>query len=55
MVYRAQCRGIYGVTFIDFYKAFDAVPHNKLVSILSFIGMCERTSLWIAVFLTDRT
>jgi ribonuclease P/MRP protein subunit RPP40 len=47
--------GIYDVIYIDFRKAFDVVPHDKLLSKLSSIGECECTSLWIAAFLTERT
>ena len=46
---------IFDVIFIDFRKAFDVVPHDKLVTKLSATGICESTLCWITAFLTNRT
>jgi ribonucleases P/MRP protein subunit RPP40 len=45
----------FDVIFIDFRKAFDVVPHDKLVTKLSATGICESTLCWITAFLTNRT
>ena len=41
--------------FLDFAKAFDKVPHNRLVQKLSAYGIQGKTLLWIENFLADRT
>lgn len=46
--------GYFDVITIDFRKAFDVVPHNKLLSKLSCLGVCGQTLLWISTFLSDR-
>ena len=42
------------VILIDFSKAFDVVPHNKLVSKLASMGVCMPTLRWIHAFLYGR-
>ena len=39
---------------IDFRKAFDVVPHNKLITKLHKLGICKHTLLWLIAFLFDR-
>ena len=46
--------GIFDVITIDFRKAFDVVPHLKLLSKVSNLGECEQTVLWLASFLPGR-
>ncbi len=40
---------------LDFSKAFDTVPHNRLLAKLDHYGIRTSTQLWIRNFLTDRT
>ena len=35
--------GLYDVIMIDFRKAFDVVPHNKLITKLHKLGVCKQT------------
>ena len=37
--------GIFDIITIDFHKAFDVVPHLKLLSKMSNLGVCEQTVL----------
>ena len=39
---------------IDFCKAFDVVPHNKLITKLHKLGVCKQTLQWLMAFLSDR-
>jgi hypothetical protein len=41
--------------FLDFQKAFDTVPHKRLISKLTGIGVDTITVSWIADFLKNRT
>ncbi len=43
------------VAVMDFSKAFDVVPHKRLLNKLHFYGIRGCTSKWIQDFLTDRT
>ena len=43
------------VILLDFGKAFDTVPHQRLISKLNFYGIRDRSLDWIKAFLTDRT
>jgi hypothetical protein len=43
------------VIFIDFTKAFDVVPHNKLVAKLASLGVCGPTLRWVTALLSNRT
>ena len=40
---------------LDFSKAFDKVPHNRLLLQLDHYGIRGNTLQWIRHFLTDRT
>jgi hypothetical protein len=40
---------------MDFAKAFDKVPHCRLLYKLQYHGIQETTLLWIEAFLSDRT
>ena len=42
------------VVYIDFAKAFDSVPHDKLVHRLKTYGINGQLLLWIKNFLSDR-
>ena len=46
--------GIYDVIMIGFRKAFDVVPHNKLITKLHNLGVCKQTLQWLIAFLSDR-
>ena len=43
------------VVVMEFSKAFDEVPHKRLLSKLDFYGIRGCTLKWIDVFLSDRT
>ena len=51
---RADGYGV-DVIFIDFSKAFDKVPHNRLIAKLEAYGVTGDTLRWISDFLTDRS
>ena len=40
---------------LDFSKAFDSVPHQRLLLKLASYGICGQTLTWIKSFLSDRT
>jgi ribonuclease P/MRP protein subunit RPP40 len=42
------------VILIDFSKAFDVVPHSKLINKLASLGVCDPTLRWITAFLCGR-
>jgi len=42
------------VVFLDFSKAFDKVPHNKLISKLETHGICGKLKHWIKSWLAGR-
>ena len=42
------------VIFCDFQKAFDTVPHRRLLEVLSHYGIQNEALKWIKDFLTDR-
>lgn len=46
--------GSVDVVYMDFMKAFDTVPHRRLLGKLETYGISERTREWIRAFLTDR-
>ena len=46
--------GKYDIIMIDFRKAFDVVPHNKLITKLHKLGLCKQTLQWLIAFLSDR-
>lgn len=43
------------VIFLDFRKAFDLVPHNKLIFKLKNIGLPEFIVNWVSAYLSNRT
>jgi hypothetical protein len=43
-----------GIT-IDFFKAFDLVPHDRLLTILASSDVDSRVVVWVLEFLVDRT
>ncbi|XP_052271555.1 uncharacterized protein LOC127872264 [Dreissena polymorpha] len=43
------------LAILDFSKAFDKVPHQRLLTKLHHYGISGQTIEWIRVFLTDRT
>ena len=40
---------------LDFSKAFDKVPHRRLLSKLQFYGIQGKTLAWIESWLTNRS
>ena len=42
-------------TNMDFMKAFDTVPHKRLIAKLKSYGICGHIALWIEDFLKERT
>jgi hypothetical protein len=40
---------------LDFSKAFDKVPHKRLLYKINYYGIRHSTNQWIAIFLEDRT
>ena len=43
------------VAILDFSKAFDTVPHDKLLGKLSAYGIHGPLLMWLSNFLSDRT
>ena len=43
------------IIYLDFKKAFDSVPHERLMLKLSSYGIQGNVQLWIRNFLADRT
>ena len=46
--------GCVDVMYCDFMKAFDMVPHRRLISVLQYYGIDDPALYWIKDFLTDR-
>ena len=42
------------VALLDFSKAFDVIPHHRLLNKLDFYGIRSKTKQWITSFLTKR-
>ena len=42
------------VVYMDFMKAFDKVPHYRLLAKLKSYGLSEKTCLWVKDFLSNR-
>lgn len=42
------------IAVLDFSKAFDVVPHSKLIQKLGYYGIRGNVRSWIEAFLTDR-
>ena len=49
-----DCRGALDVVYLDFKKAFDSVPHQRLISKLQAYGVGGKVLRWIEAFLRDR-
>jgi hypothetical protein len=43
------------IILLDFAKAFDKVPHDRLLYEMEFYGVRQNTLKWIKQFLTNRT
>ena len=50
-----DAREQHDVILLDFSKAFDKVPHQRLLYKLDFYGVRGVLKNWIAAFLQDRT
>ena len=46
--------GCVDVIYCDFMKAFDTVPHHRLINVLEYYGIDDPILSWINDFLTDR-
>ena len=42
------------ILFLDYAKAFDSVPHQRLIKQVESFGITDGALAWIAAFLTDR-
>jgi hypothetical protein len=40
--------------YMDFMKAFDKVPHKRLIQKMERYGINNKTINWVSNFLTDR-
>ena len=49
----SQCTEV-DVILLDFSKAFDKVPHKRLIHKLSYYGVQDKTLTWIESFLSNR-
>ena len=49
-----ECGNPVDCIYMDFQKAFDTVPHKRLVSKLTAYGIKESTIIWIKSFLDNR-
>ena len=47
--------GVVDVIYLDFAKAFDTVPHRRLIGKLEAYGISGNILNWIKAFLTGRT
>ena len=53
---RSMCDGKQvDVAVMDFSKAFDVVPHKRLLNKLDFYGIRGNALMWIEAFLAGRT
>ena len=43
------------IIYMDFKKAFDKVPHQRLIYKIRALGINEEITIWIKDYLTDRT
>ena len=49
-----ESSGFIDVVYCDFQKAFDTVPHNRLLDLLTHYGINEPIFSWISDFLSNR-
>jgi hypothetical protein len=54
LTYNLWHRNSIDVVFLDFAKAFDTVPHKRLLAKLKTYGLSDRLVKWIEAFLTKR-
>ena len=55
-LFKIRDRGVQlDLAILDFSKAFDKVPHRRLMSKLRHYGIVGPTQRWIEAFLSDRT
>ena len=47
--------GVIDVVYCDFQKAFDTVPHKRLIEVLAYYGFTNPLLSWVKDFLTGRT
>ena len=47
--------GIIDVVYCVFQKAFDTVPHKRLIEVLAYYGFTDPLLSWVKDFLTGRT
>ena len=45
---------VFDIIYTDFSKAFDSVPHARLITKLKVLGICGDIRGWIEAFLTNR-
>ena len=50
-----ECRDSCHCLLLDFAKAFDSVPHQRLLLRLQSLGVCGQLLRWICSFLTTRS
>ena len=50
-----DCKGQIDVILLDFSKAFDKVPHQRLLHKLTYYGIDGTTNQWVRAFLESRT
>ena len=55
MTYRNPIKSQIDMAVLDFSKAFDKVPHARLMSKLRLMGITGNTAVWIKSFLGDRS
>ena len=49
-----ECNDSVDVIYTDFAKAFDSVPHQRLIKKLRSLGVIGKTLTWIESFLSNR-
>ena len=47
--------GVIDVIYCDFRKAFDTVPHNRLMNVLKHYGITDMILSWVKDILSNRT
>ena len=52
---QGKARGAVDVVYLDYQKAFDTVPHRRLIHKLRAYGITGSTLGWIESFLSERT